>query len=301
MRTAVAIALTCVVISQPGIAQTQAPEQVKEARQLIETGDLEKGLSLLKTAVSAAPESFEARLELGRALDLKGEHRVARQHLDQAIKLASEQTRDEALRAMGISYAFESRPNDAARYYQRVFDGQMQANDRGGAAGSANALGRIYLESGDLAKAEEWYRTGFETSKQIPQQSPATRALWEMRWHHALARIAARKGQGDAALKHAADVKRLLDEGGNDNQRAAYPYLLGYIALHTKQYTDAVKELEQADLEDPFVVGLLAQAHEKLGDSAKAREYYEQVFAITDHNINNAFARPNARRFLKKN
>jgi tetratricopeptide (TPR) repeat protein len=273
---------------------------VKEARQLIESGDLEKGLALLKTAVTAAPESFDAHLELGRGLDLKGDHRAARQHFEHAIKLASDQSRNQALFAFGISYAFESKPNDAARYYQRVFDAQVQANNRSGAAGTANALGRIYLESGDLAKAEEWYRTGYETSKQIPQQNAATLALWEMRWHHALARIAARRGERDAALKHAADVKRLLDQGGNENQQGAYPYLLGYIALYTNQAKEAVKELEGADLEDPVVVGLLAQAHEKLGDRDKAREYYEQVLAITDHSINNAFARPLARRHLKR-
>jgi tetratricopeptide (TPR) repeat protein len=300
MRTAVFIVLASGLTFVALEAQGTAPDQVKEARQLIESGDVDKGLELLKSAVAAAPESFDAHLELGRALDLKGDHRAAREHFEQAIKLGSEQTRNQALSAIGISHAFESKPNDSARYYQRIFDGQMQANNRSGAAGTANALGRIYLESGDLTKAEEWYRTGYETSKQIPEQNAATRALWEMRWHHALARIAARKGQRDAALKHAADVKKLLDQGGNENQGAAYPYLLGYIALHTRQYKDAVKELEQADLEDPFVVGLLAQAHEKLGDRAKAREYYEQAFAITDHNINNAFARPLARRFLKK-
>jgi tetratricopeptide (TPR) repeat protein len=300
MRIAALIGLLCVGVSSPALAQDSAPPQVKEARQLIESGDLDKGLALLKEAVAAVPESFDAHLELGRALDLKGEHRAAREHFEHAIKLGTDQTRNQALSAIGISYAFESRPADSARYYQRIFDGQMQANNRSGAAGTANALGRIYLESGELGKADEWYRTGVETSKQIPEQTPAVRALWEMRWHHALARIAARRGQRDAALKHAAEVKRLLDLGGNDNQRVAYPYLLGYIALHTKQYREAVKELEQADLEDAFVVGLLAQAHDKLGDRAKAREYYEQVFAMTDHNINNAFTRPLARRHLKR-
>ena len=300
MRYAACVALVSALAVCAPAAQTTTGDPIKEARQLIESGNVDKGLELLKTAVAAAPESFDAHLELGRAFDLKGDHRAARQHFEHAMKLASDQTRNQALSAFGISYAFESKPNDAARYYQRIFDGQMQANNRSGAAGTANALGRIYLESGDLAKAEEWYRTGFETSKQIPEQTAATRALWEMRWHHALARIAARKGQPDAAQKHAADVKRLLDQGGNENQALAYPYLLGYIALHTKQPKDAVKALEEADLEDPFVVGLLAQAHEKLGDRDKAREYYEQVLAITDHNINNAFARPAARRFLRR-
>jgi tetratricopeptide (TPR) repeat protein len=267
---------------------------------LMQSGDLDGAVTLLKTTVAAAPESFEAHFELGRALDLQGEHRAAREHLEHAIKLATDQTRNEALSAMGISFAFESKPAESARYYQRIFDAHMQADDRATAAAIANALGRIYLESGDLAKAEQWYRTGYETSKQISQQPAARLALWDLRWHHALARIAARKGNRAAAAKHATEVKALLDRGGNENQRSVYPYLLGYIAFYTKQYKNAVTELEQGDLEDPFVLGLIAQSYEKLRDAAKAREYYEKVMAIPDHTINAAFARPVARRYLAR-
>ncbi len=40
---------------------------------------------------------------------------------------------------------------------------------------------------------------------------------------------------------------------------------------------------------------LLAQAYEKSGDAAKARETYEQVLASNAHSLNNAFARRVAR------
>jgi tetratricopeptide (TPR) repeat protein len=295
--------LTCALFSA-GSASSAAPQaadaQVKEARKLIDSGSVDEAVNLLKTALSTAPDSFDAHVELGRALDLQGEHRAAREHFERAIKLASGDTRDQALTAMAISFAFEAKANEAARYYQRVFDAQMQANNRTGAAATANALGRIYLESGDLANAERWYRTGYETSKQFPQQSGATLALWDFRWHHALGRIAARKGRRPEALQHAEEARKVLEQAGLENQRQFYPYLLGYIALYTKHYDEAIKELEKGDPEDPFVLALLAQAHEKIGAAAKAREYYEQVIAITDHSINNAFARPPARRYLTR-
>jgi tetratricopeptide (TPR) repeat protein len=203
------------------------------------------------------------------------------------------------LMATAISYAFESQADEAARYAQRVFDAQMQADDRSSAAETANALGRIYLESGNLAKAEQWYRTGYETSKQISQQPADRLTLWEMRWHNALGRIAARRGDRRAAMEHAVEAKALLDKGGNDDQRPFYPYLMGYIAFYMRDYRMAIEQLQKGDQNDPFVLSLIAQSYEKLKQTPKAREYYVKVLASTAHSINAAFSRPHAQAYLK--
>ena len=151
---------------------------------------------------------FDAQYGAGRAFDLVGDHGAARSHFERAIKLAPDDARDQALSAMGISYAFEARADDAARYYQRVFDAQIQADDRPNASATANAIGRIYLESGNLRKAEQWYRTGYETGKKVSQQSAAALALVEMRWRNAMGRLAARRGDRKAALAHARERRR---------------------------------------------------------------------------------------------
>jgi tetratricopeptide (TPR) repeat protein len=200
---------------------------------------------------------------------------------------------------MGVSWAFESKADEAARYYQRVFDAQMQAKDRGGAAGTANALGRIYLESGNLDKAEQWYRTGYETAKQIPEVPANQVALWEMRWHNAQARIAARRKNPAAAEKHVAEAATWLDKSDNQNQRVFQPYLTGYVAFYGGKYQQAIQDLLKGDQTDPFVLGLIAQSYDKLGDRAKAREYYEKVVALPSHSINAAYALPKARAFLR--
>ena len=280
-------------------AQPDTLAQVQQAEKMIASGDLLGATAALDKIVAAAPKSFDARLVLGRALDLDGRHAAARRHLEEAVKLATDEERNTALTALGISYAFESKPDEAARYYQRAFDAELQADDRAGAAGLANGLGRIYLESGNLQKAEQWYTTGFEMAKKIPELPAAQTALWEMRWHHAVARIAARRGNQAAAREHAEAAKALLDKPGLDNQRIFYPYLLGYIAFFAKDYRQAVDELAKGDQADPFVLGLIAQSYQKLGDRTKAGEYYRKVLGVTTHSINSAFARPLARSFLR--
>jgi tetratricopeptide (TPR) repeat protein len=292
--------LLALAAAVPCAAQTDLAAAIKDAEALIDAGDVPAAVTALERAVAASPKSFDARLALGQALDLDGRYGAARRHLEEAIKLAPDDRRNQALTILGISYAFEAKPDEAARYYQRVFDAHVQADNRGAASTTANALGRIYLESGNVKKAEEWYRTGYETARKVSNQSGTQLALAEMRWHNAMGRIEARRGDRAAAMTHAAEAKALLDKGGNDNQRPFYPYLLGYIAFYSKDYRTAIQELSSGDLEDPFVLGLIAQAHEKLGNREQAAEFYRKVLASPDHSINAAFARPKARAFLKR-
>jgi len=84
-----------------------------------------------------------------------------------------------------------------------------------------------------------------------------------------------------------------------DQPRIFYPYLLGYIAFFSKDYKGAVDELLKGDQQDPFVIGLIAQSYQRLGDKTRAEEYFRKVLAIPVHSINSAFARPPARAFLR--
>ena len=206
MPLMVLLIASVVALSIDGPRQKPAKDLVQEGQKLLRDGDVEQALARFKDAVAAAPDLFDAQYGAGRAFDLVGDYRDARAHLERAITLAPDDARDQALSAMGISYAFEARADDAARYYQRVFDAQIQADDRPNASATANAIGRIYLESGNLRKAEEWYRTGYETGKKVSQQPAAAMALVEMRWRNAMGRLAARRGDRKAALAHAREA-----------------------------------------------------------------------------------------------
>ena len=63
-------------------------------------------------------------------------------------------------------------------------------------------------------------------------------------------------------------------------------------------YKAALAEFTKGNQNDPFVLSLIAQSHEKLGDQAAAMDHYKKVMTFTTHNPNNAFARPLARKKL---
>jgi len=272
---------------------------VQEGRKLNAAGKFDEALALYDRALKLDPELFDAHLATGVTCDLKGDYTRARAALRRAIETAPEGARGQALGAMAVSYAFERNAAEAATYYKQQLDAQLKAGAIDGAAATANAMARVYLESGDPQTALKWYETGYSTSQKLTSAPPDQVDLWELRWLHARSRIAARLGDVAEAAKYAAAVKAIVDKGGlNEEQRPAYQYLAGYNAFYAGKYDVAIAEFLKADQRDPFILGLLAQAYEKNNDVARAREYYTRVLASTSHNLQNAFSRPLARKRL---
>jgi tetratricopeptide (TPR) repeat protein len=297
-QPAVAVACCLAILPVSALAQ-DVRALVREGTQLEREGRFDESLALFEDAVAAGPSSFEARYALGRSLDLAGRYAEAREHLRIALKLAAPSARDMVLSALAVSHAFEGNARDAATYYTRQFDTQTAAGQPATAAATANALARVYLETGQVDEAEKWYRTGFETGLMAVGLTPAQRDLWEFRWQSAAGRIAARRGRVAEARAAAAEAKAVVDRGTNPDQVPYLPYLTGYIEFFAGNYRKAIDALSTGNLDDPFVAGLVARAYEKLGDRARAREYYERVMASNAHSINAAFSRPLARAFLR--
>jgi tetratricopeptide (TPR) repeat protein len=281
--------------------QSPAPaalDLVKQGEKLNSQGKQDDALALYRQALEMAPNLYEAHLESGIALDLKGNYSEARQHFTKAIELAPADAKQQALRAMAFSYAFEGNTQEAAKFEQEVFDARMSAHDFTGAAEIANELARIYLESGDTTNAYKWYQSGYETAQQKPDLTDADKNLWLFRWEHAQARIAARHGNPEEAQRHVAAAKAALDKANNPDQARFYPYLTGYVAFYTGDYKTAIADLQKADQHDPLILALLGESYEKSGDSSQAMDCYRKVLASNAHNPTNAFARPLAKKKL---
>jgi len=278
--------------------KTEAMGLVKQGQDLNKDGKFDEAIALYQKALQLDPRCYDAELYLGVSLDLQGKYAEARQHLAKAIELASEAQTTQSLRVMAVSYAFEHNTAKASEYERRAYDLQYNWGRYEDAAGTANELARIYLESGDLDNALKWYQTGLATALKDPKITLAEKDLWNFRWEAAMARISARRGQADQAQQHLAAAKAMLDKADNPDQLHFYPYLVGYVALYGGDYKTAIAELQKAGLEDPFVLSLLAQACEKSGDKKQAIEYYQKILTINLHNPSNAFARPLAKEKL---
>jgi Flp pilus assembly protein TadD len=239
-------------------------------------------------------------LRQGAALDLQGRTAEARQLFQSAIDRAADpQAKAQAERAMAISWAFDNDCEQATKFERPVHEYYLSQKDYYNAGEMANELARICIEAGRFDEAERWYRKGREVGLQEPSLSPDRRDLWEFRTEHALARLAARRGNRTEAERHVQAARAILDKGTNPAQAQFFPYLVGYVAFYLGDYRKAENELLKANQNDPFILSLLGQACEKLGDKAKADDYYRRSLTVSNaHNPPNAYARPLARKKL---
>jgi tetratricopeptide (TPR) repeat protein len=286
--------------AQPAAPQRPpAPEFVRQAQQQLRDGHPDQALATYEKELAASPNSFLAHNGAGVVLDLMGKYADARKHFEQAIAAASTpEQKAQGQRSMAMSYAFENDCDGAAKYEAPLYEEYLSKPDYYMAGEIANELARVCLEAGKFDTAEKWYRMGYAAGMQEPDIKPARKDLWNFRWEHAQARIAARRGDKEAAAKHVEAAKAALATGTNKDQEQFLPYLTGYVALYTGDYQAALADLQKANQNDPFILALIAQTYEKLGDKAQATEYYRKALGSNAHNPPNAYAHPLAKRKL---
>ncbi len=245
--------------------------------------------------------------------DTDGQTAKAREIFEKLIASAADPlAKSASQRAMAMSYAYDGDCANTVKYEELVIDywkTREQAEPQNAfyqQGEMANEAARVCIDAGDLKTAEKYYRLGTQLGLKEPDPKTHAKSLWDFRLEHALARLAARHGDGKAAAQHVAAARKVLDSDSTvaAQQERFYPYLTGYVALYTGNLAGAEADLTKAlaargNERDPFMHALLAMTYEKQGQNAKAKEFYQKAYDLaTAHNPPAAFVRPLARKKL---
>ena len=246
-------------------------------------------------------------------LDLDGRTAEARVIFQSVIDSASNPLRKaNAQRAMAVSYAFDGDCANTAKYEEMVmayWKTREEAEPQNAfyqQGEMANEAARVCIDVGELNTAEKYYRMGTELGLREPEPKTHSKPLWDFRLHHALARLAARRGDAaDAKIEiGAARLALDSDTAVARQQERFFPYLLGYVALYTNDLLGAFRELTKAiaipgNDRDPFMHYLLAVTYDRMGNMEKAMPLYQKAYDLaTAHNPPAAYVRPLARKKL---
>lgn len=281
--------------------QGNQPGFVRQGRQLIREGKADDALALYAVILKSTPDSLPANNAAGTLLDQLGRGAEARKHFQNAIDSASTpQSKAAAERGMAMSWAFSGNCAKTVEHEQQVLNYYISTKDFYQQGEIADEAARVCIDSGNLDVAYQWYLTGHDLGLKQPDITPDRKSLWEFRWEHAQARIAARKGNQTDADKHVKAAAALLeaDKEMAKDQIRFLPYLQGYVAFWRGDYETALAQLSKADQNDPMIQCLLGDTHEKLGHKAEAKGFYEKAAKASAHNPPAAFAVPYARKQL---
>jgi tetratricopeptide (TPR) repeat protein len=277
--TAATLLVPAVVLAQGGAARTPRADSTREANMLDTRGETAQAHAIFEKLVASAP--------------------------DPAQKAAAQ-------RALAISYAFDGDCANVLKLEEQVItywvtrESAEPQNAYYQQGEMANEAARVCIDAGDLATAEKYYRRGAELGLREPAPQTHPKSLWNFRLAHALGRLAARHGDKTGAARYVAEARKILD---GDSTMAAvqerfFPYLQGYVALYAGDLAGADAAFTESlatkgNENDPFFNYLAGETHEKLGHTAKAKEYYQKAYDLaTGHNPPGAFVRPHARKKL---
>lgn len=261
---------------------------------------LDEALSHLNKAVEIDPHYTSAYMSRGTALVNQGKYTAAQQDYRKALSLVADgPTQINPLAQLAHAYAAADDLANAAKNYEDAIALAQKHNQANTVVGFCNALGRIYLESGNLINAAKLYQRGYDFAmKSMPEQD---KPVWRARYWHARARILARVGEYDAALAYADKIKSLIDAGTQpqDHLKEIHHYLVGYIKLYQGEYDAALEQLKAANDSDAFIQMLIAHALDGKGDKAEAAKWYQKVLEYHGGGASTVLARPVAEKWMK--
>lgn len=265
------------------------------AELLMKLGRHEESIENYREALKYDPNFVASYVGIGNNEIFLGRYAEAREAFDQLMDIArNDRERREALFWIAASFLYEGRPEQAIKILHKRLDIATAAGDQSAAASDLNFIGNVLLETGAPAEALQQFRRAIERIEiaGVPQDVKAAARrgalFFEARSALAAGDLAAAKSRA-AAYGEAIAAFEVPFEVRNHHE------LLGRIALAEADHQAAVRELLEANQQDPRVQYLTALAYAASGETALAREWSGRAANFNGLNVNWAFVRERAR------
>jgi len=269
------------------------------AELLMKEGKYEESIAQYKKALEINPHFAASRIGIATNYDYMGKHDEARNECEKLYSMARDDgDRRAALFTMAVSYVDEGNYDKALESLQKEYDIADKISDHGNMSADLNAMGNILFEAGKYDEAKAKY----EKSLQISEGSNLSKEVKELTRRLALynqARISLMKNNLADAKSKAEEFSQKVTAANNTFQIWLSHELNGTIALKEKDYSKAVDELKQANMQNPYTYYRLALAYEGNKNKEEAKNHYEMCANFNALNaLNQAFVRQKAQKML---
>jgi tetratricopeptide (TPR) repeat protein len=267
------------------------------AELLLKLGQFDESIEQYEKALSINDHFANSFTGIAAALMYEGKHDEARAELQKAYSAArNDGEKRVAIFGKVITYVDEGNPEMALQEMNNEFSLAEKINDPGNMSADQTAIGNILLEMG---KADDAL-AAFEKSATLIWKSSLAKEVKEnadLVHHYNLGRVALLKKDFATASKEASQFLAGTETKDNKFQIRLAHELAGAIALAQQEYAQAVRELHQANQQNPYNLYRLALAYQATGMKDEARKYAEAATKFYGLPLlNYAFIREKAKR-----
>lgn len=269
------------------------------AELLMKMGKYDTSIEYYQKALGVDPHFVASHIGIATNLNFKGRHANARKQLMKLYDIArSDNERRAAHFATTVSYVDEGNVDKALEELGKQYAIAQKNNDAPAMAGDLVAMGNILFETGGLDEA----LTKFSEAVKVIEKSNLSEEVKDNTRRGYLfnaGRVALKKKDFANAKAKAVEYDKQVKAINNPFQIRLSHELAGMIALEEKNYDKALKELQQANQQNPYNLYRMALAYQGKGEKDKAREFCMTAAKFNAlNNLNYAFMRKRAQKMV---
>jgi len=265
------------------------------AELLMKMGRFDESIRMYRKALSVDPHFAASYIGIANNLLFQGKHDASRAEARKLYEAArNDGERRAALFSVTVAYADEGKFDLALKELDQQYALGERIGDAAAMGGDAVFMGNVLLEMGQPDAALK----RFDQAVQVVEASDLSREVKEntrLLHHYNAARVALRKNDLASAKEHTGAFLKGVTALGNTAQIRLAHEVAGMIALQEKNFEQALAELAQSNLQDPYNLYRMGMAYEGKGDQSKARELFHSA---ANHNtlptLNYGFIRKKA-------
>lgn len=264
-------------------------------------GRFAESIESYQKALSINPRFLSVHRGIAANLMYQDKHKEALESFQKAYDLATTDGEKRlALAGMAVCYMDGNKLKEAIASINRISALAEQRGDKALMAGNAVTRGDLLLNAGKIAEAGAEFNKALELARQADIPDKVKKNV-ELGSHGNRALVACAKKDFKTAKREAEIMRAGFEASGNPNQIRGAHQVLGIIALHEKNYDDAVAHLKQANAQSPYVMFQLAKAYAGKKDAEQSKAYYRKAAeAYTLPDIEYAMIRHQAKKAMEK-
>jgi tetratricopeptide (TPR) repeat protein len=244
---------------------------------LLKMGEYEASLEQYRKAIKHDSNFVASYIGMASNLVYISDYYEARLLMERFYnKARNDAEKRRALIFTAISYVDEGKYKDAIEVLEKLAKKSKENNDDVALATSNGIISAIYFDLEKYDKAISYYKIAIEAieNSNLPNEIK-NNSRFDILFGEAL--VLAKKTKFEAALKKADEYMAKAEKSGNSNQIRNGHEIYGRIALDKKEYNKAIEEFNQANLHNPYILFMIAQAYEELNDIENAKIYLKKI------------------------